>query len=325
VTIHSLSGSEDAFLSTASEALVRVSGADALDVLGWWDLLTMLDEAEPRQATFALFRAQGRQLASSPALGALMAQPYVAGRCVEAGSIAATITRRSTRRETVTLLVGDVPSECLLVDRPGSGTAVIDVEDVTLRPIHLPGRLEVHEVEADLTVTDPAIPEAVAEPARRRSRFLGRIATASEMLGAAEAVLALAVDHARNREQFGNPIGSFQAVRHLLAWAGTDCVALAAAVDHAVALDRAAPLWFDQVVKALAGRNGRRVCERTLQVLGAVGFTAEHDHHHFHSRVLALDSLLGSYAALARDLGSALRAQQADPEIPARFLLPSDT
>ena len=86
------------------------------------------------------------------------------------------------------------------------------------------------------------------------------------------------------------------------------------------AFDLDAPQHFDEIAKALAGRNGRRVCERSLQVLGGIGFTAEQDHHHFHSRVLALDSVLGTSAELARGLGAWLRENPADPRIPMQIL-----
>jgi alkylation response protein AidB-like acyl-CoA dehydrogenase len=80
-----------------------------------------------------------------------------------------------------------------------------------------------------------------------------------------------------------------------------------------VRLDAAAPVQFDAVIKALAGRNGRRACERALQVLGAIGFTSDHDHHHHHSRVLALDALLGSANQLTPGLGRWLRTTGRDP------------
>jgi alkylation response protein AidB-like acyl-CoA dehydrogenase len=133
--------------------------------------------------------------------------------------------------------------------------------------------------------------------------------------------LAVAVEHARTREQFGRPIGTFQAVRHLLALATTDCTAVESVAALAVKLDSGAPAGYGAITKALAGRNGRRACERALQVLGAIGFTAEHSHHHFHSRVLALDSLLGTSAELSRELGSRLREGRSDPRIPATLLL----
>jgi alkylation response protein AidB-like acyl-CoA dehydrogenase len=64
----------------------------------------------------------------------------------------------------------------------------------------------------------------------------------------------------------------------------------------------------DAILKALAGRNGKRICENSLQVLGAIGFTTEHEHHRFHSRVLVLDSLLGTSSTLTHQIAVTLRA-----------------
>lgn len=79
------------------------------------------------------------------------------------------------------------------------------------------------------------------------------------------------------------------------------------------------------MVKALAGRNGRRACERALQVLGGIGFTAEHGHHHLHSRVLALDALLGTSAQLTDGLGARVRGAGTNPGFTAAVLLAGGT
>ena len=203
--------------------------------------------------------------------------------------------------------MGSPPTGQLLIDRPGEGACLVDLSAVALRPIDLPGFLNLQEVQCNLGDVPISIPEVQASIFRKRSQYLGRIALAFDMLGASESALNLAVEHARNREQFGLPIGRFQAVRHLLAWARVDCAALSAVVYQAVEMDDLLPPEYDEVVKALAGRNARRVCQRTLQVLGAIGFTTEHRHHHYYSRVLGLDSLLGSSAALTYDLASRCR------------------
>jgi len=317
----SLDQSEDDFVGVAVKAFRAGDGRAALDTLGWWQVLSDLGDDESRVAAFALFRAQGRELATSNALGGLMAQPYLNLLGGASDTIVATITRQSPRRGAVTVTVGDPTGSQLLVDRPGFGASIVDPGDVELRAVDVAGRLALHEVSIDPSRWRASIGEAEAAPARARSVFLGRVAMAFEMLGAAEAASALAVEHARAREQFGRPIGTFQAVRHLLAWATTDCTAIEHVAAMAVTLDSAAPPRYDEITKALAGRNGRRACERALQVLGAIGFTAEHSHHHFHSRVLALDSLLGTSAELSRALGAWLREARGDPHIPASLLL----
>jgi hypothetical protein len=312
---------DEEYLAVATQA-VRTSGAAAaLDRLGWWDLLPHLDDPNLRPAAFALFRAQGRELGCSPAIGGLLAQPYLDRMVIPPGLVVGTVLRRSPRRGPVHLVVGDVDGRKLLVDRPGHGAALVGLDAVRLRPLELPGRLLLHEVEVDWSRATPLMDDADARRARARSAALGRVALALEILGAAETAVDLAVGHAGAREQFGQPIGRFQAVRHLLAWARTDCVAIQAVAREAVALDAMMPPRFDEVVKALAGRNGRRACERALQVLGGIGFTAEHDHHHHHGRVLALDALLGTSAELTHELGAWLRTGTGDPSYAPAVLL----
>jgi hypothetical protein len=302
---------EDEYVAVAAQAVRTSGGAAALDALGWWDLLAHLDDPGSRAAVFALFRAQGRELASSAALGGLLAQPYL-GRDAP-GTVVSTVWRRSPRRGVVHIAVGDLDGRRLLLDRPGYGVVVADIDTVELRSIDVPGQLALHEISVDWSRAEPASSEAETGNARQRSAFLGRVAIALEILGAAEAAVALAMDHAVTREQFGQAIGRFQAVRHLLAWARTDCVAVDAVARKAVALDVAAPPRFDEVLKALAGRNGQRACQRALQVLGGIGFTAEHDHHQHHGRVLALDTLMGTSATLTHELGTWLRTDAVDP------------
>ncbi|WP_250643399.1 acyl-CoA dehydrogenase family protein [Frankia sp. AiPa1] len=318
-----MASSDREFLDAAGAVLRSTApGEDPLEALGWWDLLSELTDHDARSAALALFRAQGRELADSVALGALIAQPYLAVTGHEPGQLVAAIARRSRRGERL-VVVGDVTDRTLLVDRPGRGAAVVAASKVELVRVAVPGRLALHEVRVDDAELAPVATEDEAVAARARGLFLGRVAAGLEILGAAEGTLTLAVAHAGAREQFGRPIGAFQAVRHLLAWAQTDCVALESVVTTAVRLDDAAPPRYSEIAKALAGRNGRRVCERSMQVLGAIGFTEEHDHHHFHSRVLALDALLGTSAELTHALGAWCRETRTDPATPVTALLAS--
>jgi hypothetical protein len=317
-----MGGIEDEFARAAELALRVADGPEALDTLGWWQLLADLTDLESRTAVFAFFRAQGHELASSNALGALTARPYLELLGDVTAPVVATVACDSPRRGHVAVVVGDPTGRLLLVDRPGSGVVLFEPGEVELRPIEVPGRLVLHEVAIDDGAQwRPVIDEGAAVPARDRATFLGRVAIGLEILGAAGGALALAVEHARAREQFGQPIATFQAVRHLLAWGTTDCTAVERVASEAVRLDTAAPARWGDITKAIAGRNGRRVCERALQVLGAIGFTAEHGHHHFHSRVLALDALLGTSAALTRDLGRWRREEPGSPSAPSALLL----
>lgn len=304
---HSGSNDHDDYLAVAIQAIASSGATGALDELGWWELLDHLDDPDSRTAVFAVFRAQGAALADSVALGGIIAHPYLEEIGTPSASVVSTIARNHARLGMVHVVVGEPAGRHLLVDQPGLGAALIDPEQIEMRPIAVAGGMTLNELVIDSSTFVAAIPESVAAAARARSARLGRIAIAAEILGAAERALEVAAGYAADRAQFGRPIGTFQAIRHLLAWGRTECVAVASVLATAVHLHTAAPANYDVVLKALAGRNGRQVCQRALQVLGGIGFTEEHDHHRFHSRTLALDGLLGSSAELTHQLGAQVR------------------
>jgi NAD(P)H-hydrate repair Nnr-like enzyme with NAD(P)H-hydrate epimerase domain len=127
----------------------------------------------------------------------------------------------------------------------------------------------------------------------------GRVAVGWWLLGSGRAMLALARQHAMDRVQFGRPIASFQAVRHkladtLVALDGAEAVLRAAAGgDYLGAL----------LAKAAAGQAALLAARHCQQVLGGIGFTAEHSLHHHVKRALVLDGLLGSARELTREAG----------------------
>jgi hypothetical protein len=140
----------------------------------------------------------------------------------------------------------------------------------------------------------------------------GRRALASELCGLSRAMLALAVDHAGQRRQFGQPIGQFQAVKHRLADARVALTAAEAAVAEAWADPR--PLTA-LLAKLWAGRAARMGAKQAQQVLGGMGFTWEHPFHRHLRRALVLDALLGSTTELQHELGRSLLATGDVPDL----------
>jgi alkylation response protein AidB-like acyl-CoA dehydrogenase len=125
-----------------------------------------------------------------------------------------------------------------------------------------------------------------------------------------EAMLDLATAHARERYQFGRPIGSFQAVRHRLA---ESRVAASGARSAARAsFDEHEPVVAAMAAKVVAGRAFGKVAAHCQQVLAGVGFTADHPFHRFLFRGVVADRLFGSAAELAAELGRAL-VERVDP------------
>ncbi|HLY33891.1 MAG TPA: acyl-CoA dehydrogenase family protein, partial [Jatrophihabitantaceae bacterium] len=140
--------------------------------------------------------------------------------------------------------------------------------------------------------------EVVAHDVDAQQAFdLGALATAAQLLGLGAALRDRAVAYAQQREQFGRPIGSFQAVKHQLA-------------DVAVALELAGPLVFgaalalrddaptrsrDVSAAKVACADAAYLAARTsLQVHGAIGYTAEYDLALWLTKVRALVSAWGT-------------------------------
>ena len=159
----------------------------------------------------------------------------------------------------------------------------------------------------------PAVGVGGAEAAEL---VLDRAATlaSAEMLGAADRVLAMSVDYAKDRVQFGKPIGSFQAVKHMLADALVDVEGMRSTVYYAAWCaaagdpDRALAA---SMAKAWCSDAARRVMGTGLQVHGGIGFTWEHDMHLYVKRA-QLDQVSFGDAAFHRDrIAALLRARLA--------------
>ena len=126
---------------------------------------------------------------------------------------------------------------------------------------------------------------------------LGLALTSADLVGVMRGVLDVTVTYARDREQYGTAIGSFQAVQHLLAEArtlmeGSHSIALHAtwAVD---ALDADAACEAARVAKAYCTRAARTVCETAIQVHGGIGNTWECLVHVYLRRALLSSSWFG--------------------------------
>jgi 3-oxochol-4-en-24-oyl-CoA dehydrogenase len=149
-----------------------------------------------------------------------------------------------------------------------------------------------------------ALPDLTTERVRRTAVTLA----AAEAAGVARWCLATAVEYAKVREQFGQPIGAFQAIKHLCAeMLETSEAVTAAAWDVAGAADETEEQWAfaADVAVAVAFDGAVEVAKSCIQVLGGIGFTFEHDAHLYLRRALALRSLVGGSDAAAERLTAA--------------------
>jgi alkylation response protein AidB-like acyl-CoA dehydrogenase len=142
----------------------------------------------------------------------------------------------------------------------------------------------------------------------------GAAGTAAEMLGGADRALSMAVDYAKERVQFGRPIGSFQAVKHRCADMLVDVEGMRSTAYWAawcLAADDPDRSIAASTAKTWASDASKRVMAGALQVHGGIGFTWEHDLHLFLKRA-QLDQLAFGDAVFHRERLAALLRPKVD-------------
>ena len=147
------------------------------------------------------------------------------------------------------------------------------------------------------------IPLSTAEVRSRAvdAPALMALARAAQLRGAMEQVLAMSLRYAREREQFGRPLTRFQAIQHHLAEIGGETAASGAAIDAAA---QAGTPFALAAAKARASQAAGVVARLAHQVHGAIGYTVEHDLHHWTTRLWAWRDEFGNEAHWWQVLGT---------------------
>ena len=204
------------------------------------------------------------------------------------------------------VLDGDRADSLALVastdDGDGVGVFVVPAGTVAAtRQTAIDGSIHLAEVRCDGVPVDAGSafvgPDVAAAVDKARDEATAGLAAV--MVGASQRVLELVLDHVRDRKQFGVPIGSFQAVKHM-------------AVDMYVAIERARALCHfaglaaaeddprrslaASMAKAAAGDCQRLVAQHGIQLFGGLGFTWENDLQIFVRRAKVGEPLLGTSA-----------------------------
>ena len=173
------------------------------------------------------------------------------------------------------------------------------VADVTFGPMEIP---DDHLLPVPGGVTAGDLVE--------RLRACLRLMVAAELAGLARHLLEVSVRYAGLREQFGRPIGSFQAVQEILVEMAVQLLgAEALTAECAVGTE---PDPADAVTaKGLASEVARQVGESALQVHGGIAFTREFKDNRWFLRILTLQGMYGDQATSYRAVGRALLSQEA--------------
>ena len=162
------------------------------------------------------------------------------------------------------------------------------------------------EPRPTLILDGAPVTEIRPAPALAKSGMLalGAALRAQQMIGAMEHALDFALAYANERQQFGRPIGKFQAVQHMLAEAAGHFAAATAAADGVLAaFGEDDMLLAVAMAKARIGEAAGKVAEITHQVHGAMGFTQEHTLHFLTRRLWSWRDEFGNEAEWQRLIG----------------------
>jgi alkylation response protein AidB-like acyl-CoA dehydrogenase len=177
---------------------------------------------------------------------------------------------------------------------------VLDTVDATRRL----GRVSFDDDDARLLAPPVAAATIIARTRRRALTAL-----ALEAVGVASHALALGVEHAKSREQFGRPIGAYQAVSHKLAdtYVETELArSLAYWAAWCIAEDDGQAELAASAAKTYAAEAAVAACERAIQVHGGMGFTWDHPLHRYYKRALWIESFDRSGAAHRAEIAQAI-------------------
>jgi alkylation response protein AidB-like acyl-CoA dehydrogenase len=179
-------------------------------------------------------------------------------------------------------VVGATGDRRFIVEREADGVSVTPTKTIDTTRKQYAVKLDGVKVDEDAAFGG----EGALAPARIRAFT----AVAAELTGIAQRAMEMAVDYAKERKQFGRPIGSYQAVSHRCAQMLLETEAARSAVYYAAwAIENepeTAPLAAS-MAKAYASDAGTRVTNASLQVHGGIGFTWEHDLHLYLKRALS--------------------------------------
>jgi alkylation response protein AidB-like acyl-CoA dehydrogenase len=187
-------------------------------------------------------------------------------------------------------IVPDAEGVAAVVLPEGDGVRAVEASGAEVEPIEL-----IDPTRSYARVTASGGEALPGDPAAGVDRVA--VAVAAELTGVAQRALEMAVEYAKEREQFGRPIGSYQAVSHRCARMLLDTEESRSLTYYAAWAADAEPESLSlaaAMAKARASDAAWSVTASALQVLGGIGFTWEHDLHFLLKRARATGQLMGT-------------------------------
>jgi alkylation response protein AidB-like acyl-CoA dehydrogenase len=261
-----------------------------------------------------LLEEVGRRVAPAPFLSQLLALDALH----QAGPIGEEWVSRLVSGQAIGCVARDVQSPVLYA--PVADVAVLCSAsslvaiDLTIAPGRPPAEPAMDQTRqlGWLSVEGRPVIELGGLDAIERLRDRAAVAHSAEMLGGASAVLDLTVAYAKDRVQFGKPIGSFQAVKHRCADMLVDVEGMRSTAYHAawcLAAGHPDASVAASTAKVWCSDAAKRVMASGLQVHGGIGFTWEHDLHLYLKRSQLDQVSFGDATFHRRRLAALLRAR----------------
>ena len=187
-------------------------------------------------------------------------------------------------------VVGAASGASVLVLNDGEGARLVEADAATLERLDLIDTTRAY-FRAAAEGGDP-LPGDVG-----RAVDIGAVALAAELVGVAQRALEMAVAYAKERRQFGRPIGAYQAVSHRLAgmlWEVEEARSLLYYAAWAAGAEPESLPLAASMAKARASDSANAVTHEAIQTFGGIGFTWEHDIHFLLKRARVSAQLLGT-------------------------------
>lgn len=251
-------------------------------------VFTIVNDMGMRAATL-VFEELGRSLVAGPLVATTLATPWVPGAATGDTIVA------SLETDEHPVLVDHPEQADQFMSLTADGVVLVPAADVRRRTVPMPLDTLTPVAIVDLPLPGGTTVADAAEAARVRRDAV--LLTSALQLGVALGATELSQQYAIEREQFGRPIGSFQAVKHLLADMLTKAeVARSAVYAAACAVDGASDddaTRAASVAKVMAGEAALFCGKSGIQVHGGMGFTWEVHAQRYWKRAVALDNSYG--------------------------------